>query len=188
MRNDGCIGLSRGRIRVDKLTASLFAVIPNPAPLQDMLFRNTALNFRAWILVLLTASSAVAAGDSKLQQAWTDTSLSLMDEATSGFIQSAMNPAASREAVYGQALALLNTQPVTMGNINKSAELLQTVVSSNPSDDLGISAEYFLGRIEQVYRFEPDPAKAGRPLRKSATRTAPVPSQACFFESIRAQV
>ena len=77
-----------------------------------------------------------------------------------GFKRSDINPANQREATYGQAVMMLSAQPVTRGNIDKSVKLFQAVIQANPSDDMGISAQYFLGRVEQAHRFELNPQGA----------------------------
>ena len=113
------------------------------------------------VLSLLMGSSAFAADDAaKLQEAWASASRALPDEAMAGFKQIPASSPQGRESVYGQAMMLLTVQPVTRGNINLSVQLFQSVIDKNSSDDLGITAKYFLGRIEQIYRFEPDPARA----------------------------
>jgi tetratricopeptide (TPR) repeat protein len=113
------------------------------------------------VILLFTASVVFAADDAaKLQEAWTSASRALPDEAMAEFKQIPASSPQGREAVYGQAMVLLTTQPITRGNINQSVQLFQSVVTANPSDDLGITAKYFLGRIEQIYRFEPDHAGA----------------------------
>jgi len=110
----------------------------------------------SWFIV-----SAVFANDTaKLQDAWTSASRALPDEAMAGFKQIPASSPQDREAVYGQAMMLLTVQPVTRGNIDQSVQLFQSVIDKDSSDDLGITAKYFLGRIEQIYRFEPDYAKA----------------------------
>ncbi|MGB8355996.1 MAG: hypothetical protein WCD79_19010 [Chthoniobacteraceae bacterium] len=113
------------------------------------------------IAAILFVASPIFADDSiKLQQAWTSASRTLPDEAMAQFKEIPPSSPQAREATYGQAMMLLAVQPVTRGNIDHSVQLFQSVIDANSSDDLGITSGYFLGRIEQLYRFEPDPAKA----------------------------
>lgn len=66
----------------------------------------------------------------------------------------------SRQATLGKALALLNIQPKTRGNVNASAGMLEKLLSENPDDAIGIAAAYWLGRVDQLHRYEPDPGRA----------------------------
>lgn len=65
-----------------------------------------------------------------------------------------------RELDYVQAMLLINRQPKTEDNIDKAAHLLKHITTVNSDDDYGISAAYFLGRLEQVHRSKPNPQKA----------------------------
>ena len=60
------------------------------------------------------------------------------------------------------AITLLNVQPKTNRNIEKAYRLLEEIKDEDSSDTYGISAQYFLGRIDQIHRSPPDPESARR--------------------------
>jgi hypothetical protein len=72
----------------------------------------------------------------------------------------------SPEARFGQALTLLMRQPKTAGNVERAANMLSALATSEPDSEIGIGARYYLGRIEQTHRITPDPAAARRIFRE----------------------
>lgn len=90
-----------------------------------------------------------------LEKAWRDTAFSLFRDANRAFIEQT-----GREARLGQALSLLQVQPKTDRNISEAASLLEEVRATDQNDNLGITARYYLGRLEHVHRTQPAPAAA----------------------------
>lgn len=90
-----------------------------------------------------------------LQQAWEDAALNLTKEANHGFAV-----LEGREARFGEAVTLLQVQPKTDVNIQRAATLLEGIVTENTGDELGITARYYLGRLEQVHRTPLNPPAA----------------------------
>ena len=60
------------------------------------------------------------------------------------------------DALFGLAVNLLNRQPKTAGNIERSRRILQEIQYREATSDLGIAARYFLGRIAQLHLQKPD--------------------------------
>lgn len=90
------------------------------------------------------------------QPAWRHASRLLVRDAHREF----QNGATSREARFGEAVTLLNMQPRTESNIAQAAEMFAVLSANDAADEFALAARYYLGRIEQVHRFTPDPAKA----------------------------
>ncbi len=65
-----------------------------------------------------------------------------------------------REARFARAMALLNVQPKTRTNIDAADDALRTLTAEDGDDEWGVAAQYFLARIEQVHRYEPDRTRA----------------------------
>ncbi len=110
------------------------------------------MSLRFFIGLSLTVP-ALAAEPTPDAAPWDQTALGLFQDAHRAF---AALPASDREARFGEAVTLINLQPKTDGNLDGAAELLTEVAATDATDDLGISARYFLARIAQVHRFEPD--------------------------------
>ncbi len=64
----------------------------------------------------------------------------------------------SRPARFARAMTLLNVPPKTQDNIAWAADLLADLAQQ--PDDIGISAKYFLARIEQAHRYQPNVDRA----------------------------
>lgn len=67
-----------------------------------------------------------------------------------------------RRARLGRGLAALNAKPKTRETVEAARRDFAGVAERNPSDDLGIRARYFLGRIAQLHQYDPDWEEAGR--------------------------
>lgn len=107
-------------------------------------------------LALVTSAGA----ETQLPETWGKASKLLVSEALADFETVPLDSdSEQREATFGTAMMLLNIQPKTEGNIQRSADLF-TEVASSGNDDLSAMAGYYLARIEQVHRYEPDLAKA----------------------------
>ena len=77
--------------------------------------------------------------------------------------EEAMNahPERAREGHLGLGIAHLNLQPKSRSTIETAGVHFAKVKAEEAHDDFGIRARYFLGRIEQIHRYEPDWEKAG---------------------------
>ena len=73
-----------------------------------------------------------------------------------------------REALFGQAIALLNVQPRTEGNVDEARRILHTLKAEDGTDFFGAGARFFLARIEQAHLDPPDTSSAVRRLRDLA--------------------
>jgi tetratricopeptide (TPR) repeat protein len=94
---------------------------------------------------------------------WTDVSNLLTQEAAAAFEQAyKKSKGADREAAYGYAVTLLNRQPKTETNVEKSRELFTKLVQDNPSDSIAIQSRFYLARIEQVHQRNVNPEKAAQ--------------------------
>ncbi|WP_438479351.1 hypothetical protein [Oleiharenicola lentus] len=88
---------------------------------------------------------------------WRDAAKLLVPDAHRAFLRATT---ASRESRFGEAVTLMNLQPRTETNLNRAIESLQALVQENRSDEFGLGAQYYLGRIEQAHRFVPNLARA----------------------------
>jgi hypothetical protein len=80
----------------------------------------------------------------------------LFNDAHAAYRRAELDPAAAREARFGQALALLNVQPQTAGNIATAARLLDELEQDPGPGDLGVAARYFRARIAHLHQAPPD--------------------------------
>lgn len=69
-------------------------------------------------------------------------------------------PGQSREAQVGEALALLNLQPVTAANRAAASALAKAIADGPPEDLWTAQARYLLGRIAQIHTVPADFAAA----------------------------
>lgn len=65
---------------------------------------------------------------------------------------------ADREARWGQAVALLNVQPRTTGNILQAQRLLEQLIIENDTDFWGLGSRFMLARMDQAHFEPPNPA------------------------------
>jgi ABC-type glycerol-3-phosphate transport system substrate-binding protein len=68
--------------------------------------------------------------------------------------------AVTRAARLGQAISLLDKQPVSDAQIGQARALLASVADGD--DDAALGAQFFLGRIAQHHQQAPDPVEAAR--------------------------
>ena len=71
----------------------------------------------------------------------------------------------SRSIKLGKAVALLNTQPKTKGNLFAAIDILEGLTSSNEEDEIDIISSYLMARVYQWHYPQPDPAAAERIYR-----------------------
>ena len=93
---------------------------------------------------------------------WRLASRGLVEEAHEEFSRLVKSGGESRESRFGTAVTLLNVQPKTAGNVERAYRLLREIREENLTDHYGISAQYFLGRIDQIHRSSPDRESARR--------------------------
>ena len=120
----------------------------------------------AYLIIGLSATLAQAVG-AELQDGWQELAgyraaraLEIFDPA-----QTAADSATAREARFGRAVALLDKQPVTSGQLNEARRLF-TELADSGTDDFAQGARFFLGRIAQHHLVTPDAAEAGRQFRR----------------------
>ncbi len=92
---------------------------------------------------------------------WVDMSIGFFNEAHAEFIKEEKSPDADLRALrFGEAVSLLNVQPRTDSNIDRSYAIFGELFAAAPDDDIGWNSRYLQGRIEQQQRSKPDLAKA----------------------------
>jgi len=128
--------------------------------------RRLLTRSRAVVAVCLLAAGTADCREavrsaSSWKETWEDASRLLVNDAYRAFTAAGRSPAgATRESRFGEAVMLLNVQPKTGANLDRAQALFLALVKENDSDDLGIMAAYYLGRLEQVHRPEPDLPRA----------------------------
>ncbi|AHF89940.1 hypothetical protein OPIT5_06625 [Opitutaceae bacterium TAV5] len=125
-------------------------------PLVVLVFLTAACS---WTQALRADTDAPAGPD--LENAWRAASMGLVSEARAAFTH-----ADSREARFGEAITLLLVQPKTDSNVERAARLLNDIIRTGETDDLGLIARYHLGRLEQAHRTPPDLSAATAHYRK----------------------
>lgn len=119
------------------------------------------------IPLLFTLSAPLFAGQ---PSPWDQTALGLFKDAHAAFAEL---PAGDRQARFGEAVTLINLQPKTDANLDRASALLSAIVATGATDDLGVSSRYFLARIAQVHRSNPDSAAALALFRELAALDSP---------------
>lgn len=108
------------------------------------------------IAAALAVSVAAAESDNRVRTAWEELSLLNPDEAQKLFHAAVAQNPASREARFGEAIALLNAQPRTESKLATARELFSALQSENSTDDTGIAATYYLARLRQIHDYATD--------------------------------
>lgn len=105
-------------------------------------------NFSLWLLFGL-----LVGGVSAEERPWDKIALGLFNEADGVFEEIAAKSTGeeARLALYGRAVALLNIQPRTQGNIEKSQQLFESIYRAETLDDLGLAARFMQARIAQIH-------------------------------------
>ncbi len=85
---------------------------------------------------------------------WTELSRLLVNEAHAQFHREAAT-APERTTRFGLALALLNVQPKTQGNIDRAEEIFRDLAAQGSDDDLTVQSLYYFARIPAFQRPEP---------------------------------
>ncbi|MES2308940.1 MAG: hypothetical protein V4507_08780 [Verrucomicrobiota bacterium] len=118
-------------------------------------------NLFLFLLVLMGLFQGSYATSLTEEKIWNDASLFLFNEAHEDLKtvrQQGRFP--EREENYIEALLLLNVQPKTEENIQRSAELFRRVEEVKGDDERGIAAKYYRGRIMQIHQERPDLVRA----------------------------
>lgn len=108
----------------------------------------------AGLLLAAPVWAAEPAGNPPLAAAWQALSIGFYDDAGEQFARAG----SGREAQLGAAITLINRPPVTPSSLTE-AQRRFTDLSRN-DDETGRAARYFLGRMQQLHPFAPDPAAA----------------------------
>lgn len=127
---------------------------------------------RPLVLASALLAAPLFAADSASPSPWDQTALGLFKDAHAAF---AKQPASDREARFGEAVTLLSLQPKTDANLDRAASLFNAIAAADATDDLGLSARYYLARIPQVHRATPDTAAALALFRELAAIDSPHP-------------
>src|SRR5688572_25294668 len=121
---------------------------PSASPSAAPLCCGYAFRKLACCVVLLLGSSVVpltyGAEDTGMELGWNQASRYLFQESYKLFrkLEKTGGPHL-RSARLGEALSLLNLQPKTQGNIQQAADIFSSLAGQNPSDEIGITAQYY---------------------------------------------
>lgn len=120
----------------------------------------------AYLIIGLFTTLAQAVG-TELQDGWQELVSYRAAHALKIFdpVQTAADSETAREARFGRAVALLDKQPVTSGQLNESRRLL-TELADSGTDNFAQGARFFLGRIAQHHLVTPDAAEARRQFHR----------------------
>ncbi len=120
---------------------------------------------RAVLLFLLASCGAGAA--ETMSDAWRALADYRAEDAVRIFERLAVgaDPAAGREARFGQAVALLARQPITPVQIESARGILAELAAAG-TDHVGLGARFYLARIAQHHAAQPDEAAAARLYRE----------------------
>ena len=131
------------------------------------------------VIILLLASTALGLprkgladpADSVLQ-AWETASNYRYNEAYRAFrrLQESDDHAIKREAVFGEALMLLNVQPKTSGNIERARQLFEGIAGESVDDDFSVQSLYYIGRIYQTHQRVTDYESSARYFLRAIKR------------------
>ncbi len=134
----------------------------------EFAFGRRSLNAAGWgrrlvIILALIGANLQAAPEAKaepgLERAWQKAAKLLTNEASAEFEQiRKQGGPEKREATFGAALMLLNTQPKTEWNIQTASDYFGELATGD--DDLALWSAYYQGRVEQIHRQTPDLKKA----------------------------
>lgn len=113
------------------------------------------------LLTLVPSVHAATSNEAALAEAWQQTALNLFNDANLSFAE-----LSGREARFGEAVTLLQVQPKTNANVDRAVALFGEVLAENAGDKLGITARYYLGRIEQLHRSPINPEAAAGHFRQ----------------------
>ena len=118
-------------------------------------------------LAFFAAISCAAAAADPLRPAWEEAATFLAADAHDAFVKAAAAPAGPgrREAELGAAVSLLDLQPRTERKVEEARESFRKLAETDPGDEVGLEARYFLARIVQVHQPVPDPARAEQMYR-----------------------
>ncbi len=115
----------------------------------------------AFVLAVMLPGAALADSATTTRDGWTAAARLLNQEAFRDFTDLAESDQADeREANFGLAISLLGIQPKTRENVDRAASLFDELGTATPEDRFTAPARYYRARLEQVHRFEPNPAKA----------------------------
>ena len=155
------------RLPIPTMTPDLIPPLPLGRRLRDRsVVRSGA------IFCILLGGSTCSHGSETLVDAWKKVVGLQVNEARAEFESIRDRDGAdAREASFGLALTLLNTQPKTDANLDQAASLLDDIIAG-PQDDLGAWAGYFRSRVEQVHRTRPDPDLARKLFTELIERDA----------------
>jgi len=121
--------------------------------------------FLLWLLVFVLGAAAAAA--QTLADGWRALADYRADDAVGIFerLAGGGDPAAGREARFGQAVALLARQPITPVQIEAARDLFAGLAAAG-TDDIGLGSRFYLARIAQHHAAQPDEAAAARLYRE----------------------
>jgi len=122
---------------------------------------------QAWLILPTKSLYGEATRSDPLAPAWQAAATFMFKDAHRQFIEAAGEEGVGEsERQLGEALALLNLQPRTQGNIRRAAELFGRVAEADAHGTSGLSARYYLARIWEQHASPPDPARAAQLYRK----------------------
>ncbi len=111
---------------------------------------------------ILLFDCSLASETDTVQSPWHLAARGLIEEAHAEFSRLASGGGDQRESRFGIAITLLNVQPKTRRNVERAYHILEQLRDEDSADHYGLSAQYFLARIDQIHRSPPDPDSAAR--------------------------
>jgi hypothetical protein len=119
------------------------------------------------IMVMSTIAiggAQAATDDGGTMDIWQLNSMYRFNEA---YQRSLKSPVDDRSDQYAKAVTMLNLPTKTQSNINTARDIFTALTAADSNDEIGICAQYFLGRIAQIHSLDgADFAKARDIFRK----------------------
>lgn len=127
---------------------------------------NLPIRLSRWLLLIMAVSSGAVAAET-LAEGWRALADYRAADAVRIFesLAAGADPAAGREARFGQAVALLARQPITPVQIEAARGILAEMAAAG-TDHVGLGARFYLARIAQHHAAQPDEAGAARIYRE----------------------
>ena len=112
-------------------------------------------------LLILTLAVGVDASPAMVEEAWSLNRTLEFNESEKRLKERNGETEEDRsERSFARAVTLFSVQPRTAGNIEEAYELLDAIVTSGAKRDIIAWSIYYLGRIDQIHRAEPQPTAA----------------------------
>ncbi|MDR1191665.1 MAG: hypothetical protein LBK60_08415 [Verrucomicrobiales bacterium] len=132
-----------------------------------------SMQFLRWLIVAWVAAGGCReafAGGEAATEVW---SLDTMYRFSEAYQRALAAPLEDRAAQYAKAVTILNLPTKTQSNINDAANILTALVTADADDEVGVCAQYFLGRIAQAHNLDGANFPKARELFRKLYRAHP---------------